>query len=231
MLLKLPDRRRASIALALSVPATSIGAIVALLILPGTLLGQAILVICHLWVIVLPLVWWVGVEGRPIVISPPRRFDWLTGGVIGVLMFGVILGTYGFFLRHWIDVGSLRQKVWSIADITPLSFQMGGVYFTLINALIEEYFWRWFIYSRCREIVSDRLAVVLSAGFFTIHHTISLAIFTDWRTTMVGTLAVFAAGVIWAEYYRRYRSVWSNYLSHAMADLALHIAAWQIFFR
>jgi uncharacterized protein len=203
---------------------------VSLALLPGTLLGQAILVFWHLWVVVFPVIWWVGIEGKPISIVPPKRFDWLTGSVIGLLLFGVILAAYWLFLRHWIDVVSLRQRLQSIADITPLSFQVGGVYFTLINALIEEYFWRWFIYSRLREVVSDIWAVVVSAVFFTMHHTISLAVFTDWRVTVVGTLAVFAAGVIWAEYYRRYRSVWSNYLSHAMADLALHIAAWQIFF-
>jgi hypothetical protein len=40
----------------------------------------------------------------------------------------------------------------------------------------------------------------------------------------------FVAGLVWAEYYRNYRSIWSNYFSHMMADLALYIAAWHVFF-
>ena len=98
------------------------------------------------------------------------------------------------------------------------------------SSLIEEYFWRWFVYSRCEKLVSGKIAVFLTALFFTLHHTIGLTAFTDWRTALVGSLAVLIAGIIWSEYYRRYRSIWSNYFSHAIADLALHIVAWQVFF-
>lgn len=100
-----------------------------------------------------------------------------------------------------------------------------GVYFILINALIEEYFWRWFIYRQCEVLLSQSTAVFFSALLFTIHHTIGLIILTNGFVTVLDTLAVFIAGVVWSEYYRRYRSIWSNYFSHAIADLALHVVA------
>lgn len=102
---------------------------------------------------------------------------------------------------------------------------MGGVYFILINAFIEEYFWRWFIYRQREVLVSQSIAVFLAALLFTIHHTLGLIILTNWFVTVLGTLAVFIAGVVWSEYYRRYRSIWSNYFSHVIADLALHVVA------
>jgi uncharacterized protein len=222
-------RRRALIALALSVPFTSIGATMSLLIAPGAI-GQTVLVICQIWLLFLPIVWLRRIERKPLTVSRPKQRDWIVGATIGLLMFCIILAAYWLFLRHWINAADIQRKVRRISNIDPLSFQLGGFYFTVINALIEEYFWRWFIYRRCEEVVSQRAAVFLSASFFTLHHTIGLAVFTDWRVTIVGTLSVFAAGAVWSECYRRYRSVWGNYFSHAAADLALHIIAWQILF-
>jgi uncharacterized protein len=222
-------RRRAALALWLSVPFTSIGAIMSLLIATGKV-GQTALVICQVWLLLLPMVWLLWVEHKPLKIPRPKRHEWITGLIIGLLMFCIILSAYWLFLCHWIDAIDLRNKMQRIGDINQLVFQIGGVYFIFINSLIEEYFWRWFVYRRCEELISGRAAVFLSALFFTMHHTIGLAVFTDWRVVILGTLAVFGAGVVWSEYYRKYRSIWINYCSHAMADLALHIVAWQILF-
>ena len=145
-------------------------------------------------------------------------------------MFITILIIYWFLIRHWIDVDSVRDRLQIIGNINRQVFILGGIYFSFINAMIEEYFWRWFVYSRFEEVVDSQLAVFLTAFFFTLHHTIALAIFTNWQVALIGSLAVFIAGVIWSEYYRRYRSIWSNYFSHAIADIALHIVAWQVFF-
>jgi uncharacterized protein len=222
-------RHCALVALLLSVPLTSIGALMTLLIAPRVV-GQGILVIIQIWLLVLPVAWLRWVEHKPISISKPTRQDGLIGIILGLLMFVVILAAYWFLLRHWINVTHVRNTLQNINNVNQFTFLMGSVYITFINALIEEYFWRWFVFSRCEEIVPGRPAVLLSAFFFTIHHTIGLAVFTDWRTTILGTLGVFVAGVIWSECYRRYRSVWGNYISHAIADMALHIATWQILF-
>ena len=216
-------------ALILSVPITSIGAAMSLWIAPG-IIGQAILIVGQIWLLCLPIFWLLKIEHQAVKISQPKQFDYITGIIIGLLMFAAIIFVYWFLLRHWIDVNVVRERLDRVVQLDRTSFILAGIYFTIINALIEEYFWRWFVYSRCKELVSDSVAVWLTALFFTLHHTIGLAFFTDWRTTLVSSLAVFIAGVIWSDYYRRYGSIWSNYISHAIADLALHLVAWQVFF-
>ena len=227
--MQLTYKSRNLVALLLSVPFTSIGAIMALVIAPG-MVGQTVLVICQIWLLLLPIIWLLKVEDKPLQISKPTQFDWITGVIIGLLIFAIILTIYWLLLQHWIDVNLVRKRLERVVKIDRQTFKLGAAYFILINALIEEYFWRWFIYSRCEKLVSSQLAVFLTSLFFTLHHTIALAVFTDWRITSIGSLAVFIAGIIWSEYYRRYRSIWSNYFSHAIADLALHIVAWQVFF-
>lgn len=218
------------IALFLGVPFTSIGAMMLVWIAPG-IVGETILVFCQIWLLILPIIWLLKVENKPIKISQPQRLDWIAGITIGLLMFLAILIMYWLFLRYWIDISFVREKLEQVGSIDRQAFVLGGTYFILINALIEEYFWRWFIYSRWEKLVSNKLAVLFSALSFTLHHAIGLAAFVNWRIVIFASLAVFVAGAVWSEYYRRYRSIWSNYFSHAVADLALHIVAWQVFFK
>jgi uncharacterized protein len=221
--------RYALLALLLSVPITSFGAIMMFLVAPGAV-GKTILGICQVWLLILPWVWLRLVERRSIQTPPPNRRDWVSGLLIGLLMFGLILLTYESVLKYWIDPIAIRNKLQQVTELTQSTFLLSGIYFTFGNALIEEYVWRWFVYRRCEELAPVRVAIPLSALFFTVHHTIGLAVFTDWKVVLVGSLAVFGAGVIWSTYYYRYRSVWSPYFSHAIADIALHIVAWRIFF-
>jgi uncharacterized protein len=225
----LVHRRRAFIALLISVPCTSIGAILLLLIAPGAI-GKTILTLIQIWLLVLPIAWLYWVERKSIKISPPKRRDWMSGAIIGLLMFSIILLAYFFLVRHWINPIELRHKIQQFGMVKPLFFHLSGLYVILVNAMVEEYFWRWFVYRRCEELFPVKLAIPLSALFFTLHHTIGLAILTDWKLATLGSIGVFAAGVIWSACYRRYRSLWSNYFSHAMADLALHLATWHILF-
>ncbi|MEM9947776.1 MAG: type II CAAX endopeptidase family protein [Cyanobacteria bacterium P01_D01_bin.36] len=224
-------RRRSAIALLASVPFMSVG-VVAFLLFPSGTAGQIILALCQLWLLSVPVVWLCQVERGPFQVSKPKRVDFVMGGIVGLLMFFIILAAYELLLKHWIDSSSVQDVLAQVGGFTPVTFWLGGIYFSFVNALIEEYFWRWFVFSRCEELLPTKAAVAVSALFFTLHHTIGLAAFAvGWRVVVVGSLAVFVAGVVWSVTYQQFRSVWGSYVSHAIADIALHIVAWQVFFR
>ena len=97
----------------------------------------------------------------------------------------------------------------------PLMVFGFGTFQTLVNSLIEEYVWRWFVYRHCARLWTHTLAVWISAGFFTLHHIILLVTYCDdWRLVVLGSIAVFIAGVLWARCARVYRSLLPSYLSH-----------------
>ena len=91
--MQLIDKPRKLIALIFSVPFTSIGAMMSLWIVPGVI-GQTVLIICQVWLLFLPIIWLLKIERKPLKISQSRRFDWITGIAIGLLMFGIILTVY-----------------------------------------------------------------------------------------------------------------------------------------
>ncbi|MEG4213291.1 CPBP family intramembrane glutamic endopeptidase, partial [Microcoleus sp. S13_B4] len=73
-------------------------------------------------------------------------------------------------------------------------------------------------------------AIFLSSLFFTIHHIFVIAAYSHWQAVLLGSLAVFAAGIIWSHSYLTYRSLWPSYISHAIADLGIASIGWQILF-
>lgn len=222
-------KKNAQLALILLVPASSIGVAMSLFIAPGVV-GTTASVLCGIWLLGLPVAWSVLGDRHQLHLSLPKYQELLAGTVLGLLMFGIILGTYWLFGQQWIDAVDAKQKVQQMGLSNPIFFLIVQAYFVLINSLIEEFIWRWFVYKKCEIVIFGKPAIFLSALFFTLHHVIVLAAYTDWRGVILGSLAVFAAGAIWSWCYLTYRSLWASYLSHAIADLALSIIAWKTLF-
>jgi uncharacterized protein len=213
----------------LIVVASSFGTVMSLHIAPGVL-GKTIYFLCHLLMLAVPLIWYIWSDRGQIKISQPKPKELLAGTILGLLMFGAILGADWFIGRSWIDLESIRMRAQQAGTGNSSIYLVGAIYFSFVNSLFEEYIWRWFIASKCAILFPGIGAIFLSALLFTLHHIIGLAAYVDWRVVLVGSLGVFISGVIWSWCYLTYRSIWSSYISHILADLAIAIVGWQLLF-
>ncbi len=160
----------------------------------------------------------------------PQRRELQVGFWLGVLMFAVILAVYGLLGRHWIDATALQAKAHQIGFDRPAIFLAATCYWALINALVEEYVWRWFVYRKCEALIAGTGGILLCAFCFTVHHSLILMAYTNWPVVLLGSAGVFLAGAVWSWTYLTYRSIWSGYISHVFADLALAMVAWHLIF-
>jgi uncharacterized protein len=222
-------KNRALLALALIVPATSVGALASTFIAPGAI-GQTIAIGCGLWMVLLPMFWQRYVEQKPMNLHlAASQKSMVIGAILGLAMFGIILSSYWLVGRHWLDVADIRDRVDRMQMNVPLMIFGFGTFQTLVNSFIEEYVWRWFVYQKCEVVWGEKMAVWISAAFFTLHHVILLVAYcNDLKLVAIGTLAVFCAGVIWARCFGVFRSVIPSYFSHLAADLALQIVSWHV---
>jgi hypothetical protein len=228
-MLKTRSRRNALTALLLLVSAACLGRVMALY--SRGLLGQIAFSLCQVWLLTLPLAWFFWVDHGKLSISLPKRRELLAGTVLGLLMFGIILGAYWLFGQHWIDVRDVRAKAQQVGIGSPIIYLVGAMYWTFINSLFEEYIWRWFVYSKCEVLIPGKGAALLCGLLFTLHHIINLVAYTEnWLVVVLASLGVFLAGAIWSWCYLVYRSIWSSYFSHILADLAIAIVSWQLLF-
>lgn len=228
-MLKTCSRRNAVTALLLLVSVACLGRVMALYA-PG-LIGQIAFSLCQVGLLALPLAWFFWIDRGKLSRSLPKRSELLAGTVLGLLMFGIILGAYWFFGQHWIDATDVRAKAQQVGISSPIIYLVGAMYWTFINSLFEEYIWRWFVYSKCEVLIPGKGAVLLSGLLFTLHHIINLVAYTDnWLVVVLASLGVFLAGAIWSWCYLMYCSIWSSYFSHILADLAIAIVSWQLLF-
>ena len=224
------ERQNSLLSLLLLVPAASIGIAMTVYIAPGTW-GPILLFLSKVWLLALPLAWFLWVDAGKLSISLPKQRELLAGFVLGFLMFAIILGAYWLFGQQWIDVADVRVKAQEVGISSGQIYLAGAMYWSFVNSAIEEYIWRWFVYRKCEKLIPPIPAVLLCALLFTLHHIIALAAYTaEWRSVMLGSLGVFIAGAVWSWCYLTFRSIWAGYISHILADLAIAIVGWQLLF-
>ena len=90
-----PDRRWAILALLLLVPVPSLGTSMAMVVTPGSI-GQIIFAVCKVWLLVLPVAWWLVVERQRPSWSPLRQGGMLVGAALGTAVGGIIALAYLF---------------------------------------------------------------------------------------------------------------------------------------
>ena len=112
----------------------------------------------------------------------------------------------------------------------PAMYLAFAAYLTLVNSLLEEYVWRWFVQSRCALLMRPTAAIGSAALFFTLHHVIALRAYLGWGATLAASLGVFVGGALWGWMYQRYRSVWPGFISHALVDAAIFTVGWSLLF-
>ena len=222
-------RKYALLALLLLVPLPSFGSAMGLWVAPGPV-GKTIYFLCKVWILALPAVWLLKVERQPPSWSPPRQGGFVFAVASGLAIGAGIIATYLLLPTTSIDPEHLR----SLAAVNGFDhiviYLVFAAYFTFINALLEEYVWRWFVFTRCETLFPRRPAVVIAAVCFTLHHIIVLRSFLPWGLTALGAGGVFIGGVVWSWSYLRYRSIWPGYVSHAIVDAAILTVGWHLLF-
>jgi hypothetical protein len=129
--------------------------------------------------------------------------------------------------------GPIMAKAMALGMSDPAQFILGGVLLSSIHALLEEYYWRWFLFGGLRRFMPVGSAVILSSLAFTAHHVILLAIYFggfSWATILF-SLCVAVGGAAWALIYHRSGSLWGPWLSHMLIDAGIFIVGYDLMWR
>lgn len=218
-----PDRRRAALALLFSAPATTLGSVVAYVLAPGAF-GQGFYMGMRAWIALFPVAWtlWVARERISFSPLPPerRREAWSGTALLCALTLAVVFGGYALVGESLLDAEALRESVERSGIGTPARFALAALAISFGNSLLEEYFWRWFVYRHCETLVGARVAVPLAALLFTSHHVVTFCVLFGTSAGIAASIAVFIAGCVWSACYLRWRSIWPGWIVHVVADLA-----------
>jgi len=190
-------------------------------------IGKIIWAIAKVWLMVLPVVWLLCIDQGKLSWSPTNRKGVLAGLVWSVLFAIIIFVLYGL-IRETLIPPSAKHQILELGITSPAHFFIFASVMSLGNSLMEEYVWRWFVFSKFKLLLGVWPAIILSAFFFTVHHIVIMWNFGSLWLVFLGSIGLFTGAIIWAWLYNKYNSIWPGWICHVAADTAIMWITWRI---
>ncbi len=174
-----------------------------------------------------------------------RRWPWpgrpgfrglALGVAFGLFVAAGMLGLYAA-LRHQPlfarSPGQIRAKLEEFGLDSPLGFAAFAAFVTLLHSLLEEYYWRWFVFGWLKRYLAFVPAALLSSAGFLAFHIFALNDYLPthfWSGVVPLSLCIGVGGFVWSWLYYRTGSVYAPWVSHALVDAALFVIGYDLFF-
>lgn len=172
-----------------------------------------------------------------------RRPQWSWGGLrwvtAGVVFGAVVLGATWFGYAWLAGTGPfahalepVRSKVTQLGIATPARFAVLGVFYSVCHSLLEEYYWRWFVYGRLRNYLSLWPAAGISSAAFMLHHVLLLGVYFSGAPAVATALSlcVLVGGLYWAWLYEKSGSLLGPWLGHLLVDAGIFAVGFRMVF-
>jgi len=117
----------------------------------------------------------------------------------------------------------ILEKVAAFGIDAPWKYALLALFYSLVHSLLEEYYWRWFVFGQLRRVMPSGPAIAIAALAFAAHHVIVLAIYfgPSSPATWLLSSAVVVGGLFWAWLYERTGSLLGPWLSHLLIDAGI----------
>ncbi|MCK4628056.1 MAG: CPBP family intramembrane metalloprotease [Sedimentisphaerales bacterium] len=213
-----------------------VGALLYFVILKGTIAARIVYGLAKLSMLAGPIVVVITLEKNVLRFA---SFDWknllraislglLTGGCIAAFM--LVLYEYsalGDYVNRF--AGDVRQKAEQLGFLDH--YWSFGVFLAVGHSLLEEYYWRWFVFGRLRKFLKSAVsAALLGSLTFAAHHYVVLGCFFSLAGAVLLGTSVAMGGCLWCWMYNRQKTLIGCWLSHALIDMMIMYIGYRLIF-
>lgn len=230
-----PSHRRRLCAVVPAMILPFVGALFYFVIFSGSFTAQFLYAFTKLFTVLWPLLATYFIFGErlgPFNWSDSRHLtSCRSGAFLGLILFlglvGMMETAIGNSVRANADTISAKIREIGIED----RYWSFGLFLAVIHSLIEEYYWRWFVYGNLRTLYPPIWAHLLAGVSFAAHHLIVLSQFFPTPLAVFFTLGVAIGGIIWSLLYERQGTLVGAWISHIAVDLAILIVGYDLLLR
>ena len=150
----------------------------------------------------------------------------LLGTAIVVLMFALMQTKAGELVAAGSDnIGDKARELGVLEH-----YWLFALFICTIHSLIEEYYWRWFVFGQLRKVVPVFYAHIIAGASFAAHHlVITTQFFPIFFGILLGGLAG-AGGVILSVLYDRQKTLAGAWVCHLIVDIGIMAIGHNILF-
>jgi uncharacterized protein len=188
---------------------------------------QSIFLVVKVIQFAFPVLWVAYVLREPLRTGKASKQGLLLGAAFSILVVGAGWALFNFVLRDTALFVAARPRIeakvrgFGIDSLWKYAVLAG--FYSLCHSLLEEYYWRWFVFRQLRHFTPLWPAIVVSALAFMGHHVIVLQQFFQEAPGLAWLLSAGVAlgGAFWAWLYERTGSIFGPWLSHLLIDAGI----------
>ncbi len=141
----------------------------------------------------------------------------------------IFIGTIGgyFTIQFMFDASKVIEGMEDIG-IGMHNVWLWSIYLSFINSLIEEFFFRGYIYYAL-EKRSTVLAIVVSSIMFSLYHVVLMVLLFNIWTVIFTIVGLFIVGAFLAYMNKFGKSFMNSWIIHVSADIAIVLIAIYMF--
>ena len=183
----------------------------------------------RIFLITLPFVWIVLIDKKKFSFVKFKKNGLWTGSFVGLAIGAGIVVVYFAFLRDVLDFSQVKMKAEQL-KFSNQYFILFAIFLTFFNSSIEEYYWRWFGFTKMKNILPKSSVYLLNAVGFATHHVILMLVFFEIGVGIILGVGVFVGGLIFSYLFDRFESTFPGWITHLLIDAALMIIGYDILF-
>lgn len=225
------DRLRCWIAVGPALVIPALGALAYFVLIRDPLAARIAYAATKLFTVAWPMTAWFVILRNPFPALPPLRqhlsalpLGAATGLLIGIAILVLAAGPF----REVLDTGAsaIRAKARLFGVLEHYWLLAAGL--SIVHSLVEEYYWRWFVYGRLRMLIPGQGAHLVAGAAFGLHHIVITSAYFGRGWGMVFGGGTMIGGIIWSVLYARQGTLAGAWLSHVLVDMSLMYCGYRL---
>ena len=154
--------------------------------------------------------------------------DFIYSLLLGIGIYFVILSAY-FVLKSLINLDNIIEVLDKNLKINKRNFLFIAIYISFINSLLEEFFFRCFIFLNLKKLKGRKFAYIVSSLAFAIYH---VAIMGSWFSPiifMIAMIGLFFGGIIFNFLNEKSENIYNSWIAHMMANFSINTIGFIMF--
>jgi len=152
----------------------------------------------------------------------------LTLSILGIIFASIYLVSF-FVFQNWLDVATIINKLKNLININLENLIFVGLYIIIFNSLLEEYFWRGFLFAKLDKLIKPWQAYLITGIAFSFHHVMFYYNWFNLGFFLLATLGLTIYAMIMNYVFKKYQDLFSCWYVHIFADVAQIFIAFKIF--
>lgn len=180
------------------------------------------------WLLFIPLlfIFWKKTN-RPSLQLPLTKTNLWVGVISGLICLVSIYGFVAIFQFSVLDIPQL-QRLLEKWDFSGAKVILLVLVLALINPILEELYWREFMFGRLSTKLGNVIVVLITAIFYSLYHFIVVSEIFSFPFNMLSVISVFLAGLMWGIFRIKLNSIVASIISHSLADIGIMLVYWLI---